>query len=249
MLLAYPLICWGSIACQRLRNLGPQTSRFDFGVHLHDVFPQIFSFHQISIISDIYFIWNFFIFKYRNFELNLIFSSDHENEAKELVFKLLQRLKSILSRFRAQKMVCKTYSLQFATFWNFQHQKSTDFGFRSRCQHIAIILRELLRKRKKPCKECVLASEILYIYFMHRKVTFFLFFCSHLAAEKSTFQRILLIQGSHFWCQLCNRCLNFFRWQRWTTQKSRKTCILTGEILDIYLSCSKLLDFIPFFLS
>ena len=146
-------------------------------------------------------------------------------------------------------MVCKTYSLQFATFWNFQHQKSTDFGFRSRCQRIAIILRELLRKRKKPCKECVLASEILYIYFMHRKVTFFLFFCSHLAAEKSTFQRILLVQGSNFRCQLCNRFLKFFRWQRWTTQKTRKTCILTGEILDIYLTCSKLLDFIPFFFS
>ena len=108
---------------------------------------------------------------------------------------------------------------------------------------MSLILRILLRKRYKPSKDCVLASEILYIYLIRWENTFFLVFCSHLASKKSTFQLYMLVACGYFRFWLCCWFLKYFRWKCWTNQNSKKECILTGEILDIYPTCSNLVEF------
>ena len=74
MLLAYPLICWGSIACQRLRNLGPQTSRFNFGYISMMYFLKFFHFIKYPLFP-IYTSSEIFAYsKFENLERNIIWS-------------------------------------------------------------------------------------------------------------------------------------------------------------------------------
>ena len=246
MLIAYPHICWGTFRWQRILNLDSQTSIFEIGIHFHDVISQIFLFHQISNIFDIYLIWKFLIFKIWKFGREYNFSSHDQNYAKKLVFRLLHAFKSILGKFRVKKPVWKTYSFEFTTFWIFQHQKWTNFCFRLRFEQMPLILSTLLRKRHKPSKDCILASEILYIYPIRWEITFFLFSCAQMAAKKSTFQPFMLFEYEYFIFQFCNRFPKCFRWFWPTTQHSKKDCILTGEILYIDLTRSNIVEFKPF---
>ena len=51
---------------------------------------------------------------------------------------------------------------------------------------------------KKPSKDFVLASEILYIYLIHWEMLFFLVFCSHLASKKAKIRRYELFECGYF---------------------------------------------------
>ena len=86
----------------------------------------------------------------------------------------------------------------------------------------------------RPSKDCILASEIMDIYSLHRKKRRFSRLCVHMASKKSTFQRHIVVKCENCRYGLCDRFRKCFKYYWSIPQNSLEEWILAGVIVDIY---------------